>query len=679
MSELYYGVAYYDEYIREDRLDKDIAMMLEAGINVVRIAESTWSTLEPAENQYNFHHIDRVLDAMHRAGIAVIIGTPTYAIPYWLAKKHPDILVTTPQGHEVYGRRQIIDIMHPHFLSHADKIIRKLLGHVCHHPAIIGYQIDNETKHYENVGKIIQTAFKQALQQRYPDIDQLNDAFGLEYWSNRIDSWDSFPPVHGTINASLGCAFARFRREKVAEYLAWQAAIVGEYSQPQQFITQNFDFEWRGWSFGLQPRVDHFAAAEAMSVASVDIYHPTQDQLSGREIAFSGDVARNLKGGNNYFVMETQAQGFPKWTPYPGQLRLQAFSHLASGASMVAYWHWHSIHNSYETYWKGLLSHDFEAGPTYQEAMTIGRDMARLSDTLEELRIHNDVAILVSNNAMEAMNWFRPDTPQPELNNHGHYIYNDILRRFWDALFDNNVGVDIINTLEQQENKYQLIIIPAFYSSSDKELEAINQYVENGGRVLVGFKSGFCDLDIKVRAQVQPGVLSKSCGVSYNQFTIPENVGLKSLTQKIDCPATETAEMWMELLSPTSDCTAVLLRYDHPQWGNYAAATQASYGKGQAMYVGFLPSKDLIFSLFCLLSSGLTLKSINSCYHWPVVVRNGTNKKGEAIQFIFNYSATAENIQLTDDVYEPLTGTSLRAGGRIRIEAWGMRIFLASV
>ena len=113
MSHLFYGVAYYDEYMPEDRLAKDIALMRETGINVVRIAESTWSTLEPEEGQYNFYHIDRVLEAMHEAGIAVIVGTPTYAVPAWLAAKHPDILVTTVAGQQKYGPRQIMDIVNP--------------------------------------------------------------------------------------------------------------------------------------------------------------------------------------------------------------------------------------------------------------------------------------------------------------------------------------------------------------------------------------------------------------------------------------------------------------------------------------------------------------------------------------------------------------------------------------
>lgn len=137
MSDLFYGVAYYDEYMPEDRLAKDIALMQETGINVVRIAESTWSTLEPREGEYNFYHIDRVLNAMHKAGLAVIIGTPTYAVPAWLAAKHPDILVTTVNGQQKYGPRQIMDIVNPTFRRYAEKIIRTLMAHVQHHRRLL--------------------------------------------------------------------------------------------------------------------------------------------------------------------------------------------------------------------------------------------------------------------------------------------------------------------------------------------------------------------------------------------------------------------------------------------------------------------------------------------------------------------------------------------------------------
>lgn len=113
MKELLYGAAYYDEYMPYDRLDKDVEMMKKAGINTVRIAESTWSTCEPQPGVFDFSHVERVMDAMEEAGINVIIGTPTYAVPTWMVKAHPDVLAETVKGRGIYGARQIMDITHP--------------------------------------------------------------------------------------------------------------------------------------------------------------------------------------------------------------------------------------------------------------------------------------------------------------------------------------------------------------------------------------------------------------------------------------------------------------------------------------------------------------------------------------------------------------------------------------
>ena len=667
MSKIYYGVAYYDEYMPEERLATDITMMKEAGINLVRIAESTWSTLEPQEGEYCFYHIDRVLDAMHQAGIAVIIGTPTYAIPSWLARKHPEVMVTTFKGQEKYGRRQIMDIVSPVFLHYAENIIRVLLEHVHGHPAIVGYQLDNETKHYDNVGPVIQQKFVEHLQQRYPDLLQLNKDFGLDYWSNRIDNWQDFPPVETTINASLGCAFSRFQRQMVTDYLLWQSRIVKEYAQPEQFITHNFDFEWRGYSYGIQPRVDHFAAAEALTIAGVDIYHPSQEQLSGREIAFGGDVARALKQGAGYFVLETEAQGFAQWTPFPGQLRLQAFSHIASGAKMVSYWHWHSLHNAFETYWKGLLSHDFSPNPAYLEAKTIGAELAQLSAQLGDLKTENDVAILVSNQAMDALNWFKPGDTQGN-------VYNDIFRRFYDALYDSNISVDIINDVNASSSAYRVIVVPALYAADDRLLTRINHYVEAGGQALIGFKSGFSDQNVKVRTCRQPGILSESCRVSYNQFVLPQQVGLSSCLSDFPLAETEQAELWMELLTAdNSSQVKVLASYQHPAWGQYAAITESQYGAGTAIYMGCLTSKNVIAQLLLRLAKKTPLQSQCSEHHFPLIVKKAVGKDGQRLAFYFNYSSDIQAIA-------PIEGAVCLLGSsspdqQWEIEPWGLRIY----
>jgi beta-galactosidase len=668
-TSLLFGVAYYDEYMPYERLEKDVAMMKDAGINVVRIAESTWSTVEPQDNVWDFKSIDRVLNAMHKGGISVIIGTPTYAFPTWLAKKYPDILATTSKGKNLYGARQNMDISNEHFRFHAERVIRKIMEHVKDHPAIIGYQVDNETKAYNTAGDNVQKSFVTYMKDKFKTLEALNKAFGLDYWSNRINNWDDFPVVNGTfnasINASLNSEFSRFQRQIVTDYLAWQTKIVKEYAKPSQFVTQNFDLEWRGYSFGIQPDVDHFAAAKALDIAGIDIYHPTQDALTGIEISLGGDITRSMKN-KNYFVIETEAQGFPQWVPYPNQLRLQAFSHLASGANMLEYWHWHSIHNSAETYWKGLLSHDFEPNPTYNEAKTIGKDFARLSNKLINLKKKNDVAILFSNEAQTAFNAFSFGWGARE-------NYNDILRPYYDALYKMNVGMDFIDATKNPDlSNYKLIIVPALYAASDDVLKKLNQFVKDGGHVVYTFKSGFSDENVKVRSTVQPAIINEACGISYSQFTIPQNVSLKNDPFGVG-KDNNKINTWMELITPTT--AKVLAYYEHPSWGNYAAVTQNQFGKGLATYVGCMTTSALTEKIMKDALGKANLWKTEQSLTFPIITKSGINQQGKTIRYIFNYSAVPQQVKYVfGNGTELLSNQSVSKDTNLNLEAWGVKI-----
>ena len=199
MEELLYGAAYYDEYMPFERLEKDVKMLKQANMNLVRIAESTWSTLEPEDGVFDFHHIDRVLNAMGDAGIHVIVGTPTYAVPSWMTQRYPDILVTTKGGRRIYGARQIMDITNKAYLFYCERVIRRLMEHVKDHPAVIGYQIDNETKHFGTASENVQRGFVVYLKEKFHgDVEEMNREFGLNYWSNAVHSWEDFPDVRGT-------------------------------------------------------------------------------------------------------------------------------------------------------------------------------------------------------------------------------------------------------------------------------------------------------------------------------------------------------------------------------------------------------------------------------------------------------------------------------------------------
>ncbi|WP_342609487.1 beta-galactosidase [Vibrio tritonius] len=673
----YFGVAYYTEYMPYERLSKDIEMMKAAHINVVRIGESTWATMEPEEGQFNFSPLDKVLDAMNEAGIKVIIGTQTYAIPSWLAKKYPDVLAVTASGQNKYGARQNMDITNPHYRYYAKRIINKMIAHVANHPAVIGYQIDNETKHYGTSGPEVQKAFVSYLQQTYPDINAFNREFGLDYWSNRIARWEDFPEVHGSvfdtpttsINASITAEFAKFQRQLVTDFLQWEADLVNQYKRPDQFVTQNFDLDWRGYSYGLQSNVNHFKAAKAVDVAGIDIYHPTQNLLTGTEISFGGDMARSMKNGKNYFVIETEAQGFAEWTPYPGQLRLQAYSHLASGANMVGYWHWSSTHNAFETYWKGLLSHDFEPNPTYQEAAQIGGEFAQYGKQLANLKIHHDTAILVSNEAQTAFNEFRFGWGSQEK-------YNDILRPFYDALYRMNVGVDFISpsTLAEQIKHYKLVVVPALYAASDELLEQLNRYVEQGGHVVYTFKDGFSNEHVKVRSSHQPGIINASAGVYYSQFVKPEHVSLKGDLFGVD-PDDVQIKYWMELVKPTT--AKVLTHYQHAAWGDYAAITENQYGSGLATYIGFMPGDKLLEGILADAVKKAGIHTPAQSNHFPVIVKSGINDEGHSVHYLFNYSDKPIQAQ-----YNFPNGKSLfdaqevAQGSHVNLPAWGVSIII---
>ena len=674
MKELLYGAAYYDEYMPYDRLDKDVEMMKKAGINTVRIAESTWSTCEPQPGVFDFSHVERVMDAMEEAGINVIIGTPTYAVPTWMVKAHPDVLAETVKGRGIYGARQIMDITHPVYLFYAERVIRELLKRTAHRKCVIGFQLDNETKYYGTAGKNVQEQFVKYIREKFhDDLDALNYEFGLDYWSNRINAWEDFPDVRGTINGSLGAEFEKFQRTLVDKFLGWQADIVNEYRREDQFVTHNLDFEWRGYSYGIQPYVNHFHASQCLTIAGTDIYHPTQDDLTGAEIAFGGDLIRSLKQ-DNYLVIETEAQGFPGWTPYKGQLRLQAYSHLASGANSVMYWHWHSIHNSFETYWKGLLSHDFQENATYREACTIGNEFARLGKHLVNLKKKNEVAVLVSNEALTALNWFRIQEQAPGADAKSIY-YNDVMRWMYDTLYHMNVECDFIWPESENLEQYKAIVVPALYAASDELLIRLKQYVENGGTLIASFKTAFANENVKVSHQVQPHILSNCFGVHYDQFTFPKNVGLTGevIPEKTDQKgnAHPAANVFMELL--VSEGAEVLASYEHYNWKDYAAITRNHYGKGQAVYIGCMTDEETLKSVYkaVLPEAGVEIPE----YHYPIIVRKGLNDLGKTVCYFLNYSGM--ELEMPYDYkngIELLENTAVENGTALQMPAWGVKI-----
>ncbi len=636
MENLLYGAAYYDEYMPEERLQEDIRLLQKAHMNVVRIGESTWATCEPQDGVFDFSHVTKVIEAMGKAGISVIIGTPTYAVPSWMVKEYPDVLATTKTGRGLYGPRQIMDITNKTYLFYAERVIRKMMEICLPYKNVIGIQLDNETKAYGTAGRNVQAGFVKYLKEKFHgSCEEMNRAFGLDYWSNRVNSWEDFPDVRGTINGSLGAEFQRYQRKLVAGFLSWQRSIVDEYRRPDQFVTHNTDFSWRGYSYGLNGETDVYENAKAFTVTGTDIYHPSQKHLTGMEIAFGGDVTRSTKS-DNYYVLETEAQGFAQWLPYRGQLRLQAYSHLASGADMVEYWHWHSLHNAAETYWKGVLSHDFKENDTYRACCQVGAEWEEVGSHLIHLKKHNKVAILVSS-----------------------------------ALYRRNHECDILfpqNAAEKMKD-YSLVVIPALYAASEELLAAIDAYVRAGGHVVATFKTGFADENVKVWHDSAPHLLDKTFGVSYSHFTYPEDIALSSKDPDLDGKEVQT---FMELLHP--DGAKTIAVYQNSPFGEAAAITRNTCGAGWAIYLGCgFPDAALETFLDETAREAGDVPQVSAAF--PVIVRKGTNQLGKELVYLLNYSGNGQEVfwngKEMEDVF---TKQKILSGNRVTIGPWDLRI-----
>ena len=676
METILYGVAYYPEYMPYDRLDRDVELMQKAGITVVRVGESTWSTWEPHDGDFQFAWMQRVLDRLHAAGIKAILGTPTYSIPTWLYKEHPEIVVThngtappltdpypptyppakTP-GY--YGPRQNYDFLNPYFRQHAERVIREIVSHFKDHPAVIGYQIDNETFPTGVPTPYMNSAFLDRLKQKYKAPDTINKIWGLVYWGQLVDSWDDLPPRNGILNPGYKLEWENFQHDVVTDYLAWQAKIVNQYKRPDQFITQDF-------SGGVHTNLDQWAIADNLDIVAENPYFETQKRLDARTIWLSGDLGRSLRH-TNYLVTETNAQTIgwdsrTQYPQYPGQLRLVVYTHLAAGANMVEYWHWHSLHYGQETYWKGVLSHDLEPNRTYAEVSRVASELKKLGAQLVDLKKDDKVAILFSADSANALSYM----PVSD-----HVNYMTVLKQMYDALYDLNIEPDFVQAGDPNLSRYKVLLVPPLYSTSDRVLQQISDYVKNGGQVVMAFKSGFTNEYSTVRDVMAPGPLRAAAGFHYQEFTnlaepeplTPDPYGVGEQNK---------GSVWEEFLVP--ETAQVVASFDDPYW-HFPAIMRNQYGGGTLTYEGTFLTDTLQREVIreVLRRAGLTGPDQN--LPGVVKVRHGRNAQGKLLHYYLNFSGEEQTFSYPyGNGSDLLTNASARQGQAFKLKPWDLAI-----
>lgn len=659
-----YGAAYYHEYMPAHRLDKDIEMMKKAGVSVVRVGESAWGIFEPQEGVDNFEWMDTILDKFHSAGIRVILGTPTYSIPAWLAHKHPEVLSEKMNGEKShYGIRQNMDFTNPTYKFYCERIIRKMMKRYAGHPAVIGYQVDNELEARGVNNRDYFIGFRNHVKEKFGgDLDRLTKEWGMNYWGMNINSWEEFYERDGVTNPSYKNEWERYNRRQIADFLNWQCDIVNEYKRDDQFVTHCFMPAFHN--------VDQVESFRQMEYPAINVYHGVQDGQDGQLIAYAGDYMRTV-AGNNYLITETNAQGTgwdskSQYPPYDNQLRQNVYSHYASGANMVEYWHWSTLHYGQETYWRGVLGHDLEPNRVYREFQRTASEIKKIGKEIVNLRKDNKVAILYSHDSHHALG-FMPYSNMGGYPSDGNYPVEMVHR----ALYYQNIETDIVPCDKMRDfSKYSMLVIPPLYVADDALLEAIDRFVAEGGTVVMMLKSGYCNEHSAVRPVIAPGPLRKACGFRYQEYSTIHGMKLKD--NAFGLGNDNSISTWYEFIEPE---TAKPLAYaDHPFFGQWPAVTVNEYGKGKLYYIGTYPNQTLMNRIvrMAAVDNGALSDDAPS---FPIIKRRGTNGQGKKVEYIFNYSGKPMEVRHDGDpAVNLLTGDRIDKGDTVSLGAWDVAI-----
>lgn len=659
MDTILYGVAYYPEYMPYERLDKDVDLMKQAGITVVRIGESSWGLWEPEDGRFEYAWMDRVVDRLHKAGIKIIMGTPTYSIPAWMYKEHPEIVVTRLDGKTItFGMRQNADLLNPTYRFYCERVIRKIAEHYKDNPAVIGWQIDNETSPAGAANHDVQVGFVEYLQHKFKTVDELNKDWGLNYWGQRLNDWTEIPPESGILNPGWKLEWERYSQSIVTDFLAWQAAIVNQYKRPDQFITHDF-------AGATRPEVNESDVAKSLDVVAVNPYHPTQDEYDGEVSSYQGDYSRSLKH-TNYLVTETNADAIgwdskDQYPPYDGQLRLDVFTHVSAGANMVEYWHWHSIHYGQETYWKGVLGHDLEPGRPYNEVSRTAHELLRIGSQIADYKRVNPVAILYSDDSHYGIEFMKFSD---------HQNYNTILRQMYHALYQDNVGIDFVFPEGTNFSDYKVIVVPPLYVASDALLNKLVDYVRGGGHLLMAFKSGFTNEYDTVRWITMPGILREAAGFHYQEFSnLRQPLPLKD--DPFHAGAENKVSDWAEML--TLDSARALAYYDHPFFGKYPAITENHFGKGSLTYEGTVLSDALQSKVMLRVLQGAGITGPDQELPASVRVKHGTNRSGKTVHFFLNYSSDSQTFNYAYGAgTDLLSQSAVGHAQKVTVQPWNL-------
>ena len=380
---------------------QDLSLMEAAHIDVVRVGEFAWSTMEPSEGNYDFGWLDRAIALAGKHHICVVLGTPTAAPPAWLTTKYPETLRVDNEGQrDEHGNRQQFSFTDPKYRQFAHAIAEQMAIHFGHNPNVVGWQLDNEYA-APSFDPTAREQFHRWLEKKYGTIAELNRRWATAYWSQTYDNFDEIPVHENGENPALLLEWKRFVSDTWKSYSENQISAIRPHADSRQFITTNT----MGWFDGF----DEYTVHSVLDIAAWDDYIDS-DHFDYISNGATHDLTRGYKN-KNFWVMETEP-AFVNWrrtnTPLlKGQVRDMAWQAIGHGADTVEYWQWRSAPNGQEEYHGVLVGADGTPVPVYDEIQRVGEEFAKAGPALAGTSPHSEVALVNDYDSRWAINFQR--------------------------------------------------------------------------------------------------------------------------------------------------------------------------------------------------------------------------------------------------------------------------------
>ena len=639
---IWYGGDYNPDQWPEEVWDDDVRLMKKAGVNLVSVGIFSWAKIETSEGVYDFDWLDRIIDKLGEAGIAVDLASATASPPMWLTQAHPEVLWKDYRGDVCQpGARQHWRPTSPVFREYALKLCRAMAEHYKGNPYVVAWHVSNEYGCHNrfDYSEDAEHAFQQWCEERYGTIDAVNDAWGTAFWAQRMNDFSEIVPPRfigdgNFMNPGKLLDFKRFSSDALKAFYIAERDTLAEIT-PDLPLTTNFMVSASG------SVLDYDDWGDEVDFVSNDHYFiPGEAHLD--ELAFSASLVDGIARKDPWFLMEhsTSAVNWREinYRKEPGQLVRDSLAHVAMGADAVCYFQWRQSKAGAEKFHSAMVPHAGEDSAVFRDVCELGADLNKLSDEgiLGSRLAKSRVAVVFDYES----EWATEHTATPT--QHVHHVDEPLA--WFRALADQGVTADVVPVRGAWDG-YEMVVLPSVYLLSEETTRRVRDYVVGGGRLVVTYYTGISDEKDHVWLGGYPGSIRDVVGVCVEEF-MPMGNDFTGVPDHLDLSNGAVAHDIADVIGSVDGTATVLATFKDDPWTGMDGAPAIvahTFGEGRSVYVGARLGRDgIALSLPEILDSLGMAEAGGNDGRVLHVEREGANGS----RFVFSFNRTHETVRV---------------------------------